>query len=72
MAAVAMNGFDRGILIFAKAPVEGRVKTRLIPALGEEEATRLYRGLLHRLVGRVVEERLAAVELWCAPDTGHD
>lgn len=34
------------IIIFAKAPVPGRVKTRLIPALGEEGAARLARAML--------------------------
>ena len=29
------------IVIFAKAPVPGKVKTRLIPALGEEGAAGL-------------------------------
>ena len=32
--------------IFARLPVPGKVKTRLIPALGEEGATRLYARLL--------------------------
>jgi len=34
------------ILLFAKAPVAGRVKTRLVPALGEEGAARLARRML--------------------------
>ena len=59
------------ILIFAKAPVEGRVKTRLIPALGRAGTTRLYRKLLHNLVNRLAAEALAPVELWCAPDANH-
>ena len=59
------------ILIFAKAPLEGQVKTRLIPALGAEGATGLYRRLLANLVNSLVEERLAAIELWCAPDAAH-
>ena len=38
------------ILIFAKAPQPGRVKTRLIPRLGADGACRLYAGLLERRV----------------------
>ena len=34
------------IVVFAKAPVPGRVKTRLIPALGAEGAAKLARGML--------------------------
>ena len=36
----------RPLLIFAKAPVPGKVKTRLIPALGAEGACSLYQRLL--------------------------
>jgi rSAM/selenodomain-associated transferase 1 len=55
------------IVIFAKAPVAGRVKTRLIPALGAEGAAALAREML----ARTVEEALAtglAVELCGDPD----
>ena len=34
------------ICVFAKQPVPGQVKTRLIPAIGAEEACRVYRELL--------------------------
>lgn len=50
------------IVVFAKAPVAGRVKTRLIPALGAEGAARLASEMLER----TIEESLAtglAVEL---------
>jgi len=55
------------ILIFAKAPVPGRVKTRLIPALGAEGAAALAREMLEA----TVEEALAtglAVELCGEPE----
>jgi hypothetical protein len=55
------------IVVFAKAPVPGRVKTRLIPALGAEGAARLAAEMLER----TVEEALAsglAVELCGEPD----
>jgi rSAM/selenodomain-associated transferase 1 len=55
------------IVIFAKAPVPGRVKTRLIPALGAEGAAALAREMLER----AVEEALATgldVELCGDPD----
>ncbi|HEX9965978.1 MAG TPA: TIGR04282 family arsenosugar biosynthesis glycosyltransferase, partial [Allosphingosinicella sp.] len=55
------------IVIFAKAPVPGRVKTRLIPALGAEGAARLALEMLER----TIEEALAtglAVELCGEPD----
>ncbi len=36
----------RMLLVFAKVPVPGRVKTRLIPELGPQGAARLYRAFL--------------------------
>lgn len=58
------------MLVFARAPVPGRCKTRLIPALGPAGAAALHR----RLVRRTLTTALASgfsVELWCAPDPGH-
>ncbi|HEX8571623.1 MAG TPA: TIGR04282 family arsenosugar biosynthesis glycosyltransferase [Allosphingosinicella sp.] len=55
------------IVIFAKQPVSGRVKTRLIPALGADGAAALAREMLEA----TVEEALAtglAVELCGDPD----
>jgi rSAM/selenodomain-associated transferase 1 len=59
------------ILIFAKAPIPGQVKTRLIPALGPGGAAELARDLLERLVRRLSGAGLAPVELWCSPDPVH-
>lgn len=60
----------RPLIIFAKAPVAGQVKTRLIPALGPEGACALYEKLLRHTLEQTVGwpgERL----LYCAPDTTH-
>ena len=66
-----MNFPNSRILIFAKAPEPGKVKTRLIPAIGSEQAASLYRKLLIETVERAESSRLAAIECWCAPDTRH-
>jgi len=63
---------DARILIFAKAPEPGRVKTRLIPALGPQGAADLQARLLADTVGRLVTAEVAAVELWCSPDPDCD
>jgi rSAM/selenodomain-associated transferase 1 len=55
------------ILIFAKAPEPGQVKTRLIPALGAQGAADLQARLLRDTVARLAATRLASIELWCAP-----
>ncbi len=56
------------LLIFARAPVPGRVKTRLIPALGPAGAARLHRALLERTLRAAGAQRLMKVELWTTPD----
>ncbi|MER2582515.1 MAG: glycosyltransferase, partial [Candidatus Competibacter sp.] len=59
---------DARLLIFAKAPIPGRVKTRLAGRLGTRGAARLYRQLLCRTLALARAARLCPVELWCAPD----
>jgi hypothetical protein len=55
------------IVIFAKAPVPGRVKTRLIPALGAEGAAKLAAEMLEHTVAEALASGLE-VELCGAPD----
>ena len=62
---------DCAVLIFAKVPRPGRVKTRLIPALGEAGATQLYSALLRREVEWISRETSCAIELWVTPDEHH-
>ncbi len=59
------------LLIFAKAPEPGAVKTRLIPRLGAQAAADLARHLLLQTVERHARARLCPIQLWCAPDTRH-
>jgi rSAM/selenodomain-associated transferase 1 len=59
------------LLIFAKTPTPGSVKTRLIPSLGETGATRLYVRLLKRLVHWIAHQTSLATELWVTPDQDH-
>ncbi len=55
------------MLVFAKAPEPGTVKTRLIPALGAEACARLYRSLVEHTLQTATEAALCPVQLWCAP-----
>ncbi len=59
------------VLVFAKAPVAGACKTRLIPALGADGAADLHRALLEDTLARLAPAGIAPIELWCAPDAGH-
>ncbi|MSQ52227.1 MAG: glycosyltransferase [Betaproteobacteria bacterium] len=58
-------------MVFARAPVPGQCKTRLIPALGAQGAAELHGKLVRRALAAVCEAMPAAVELWCAPDASH-
>ncbi|MBE0488093.1 MAG: TIGR04282 family arsenosugar biosynthesis glycosyltransferase [Halomonas sp.] len=65
---------DAGVslAILAKAPIPGKAKTRLIPALGPEGAARLHARLLHRTL-EVACHALppARITLWTALDHDH-
>jgi len=59
------------VAVFAKAPVPGQVKTRLVPLLGEESAAELHSTLVRRALATARAAALGPVALWCMPDTGH-
>jgi len=56
------------IIVFAKAPQPGSVKTRLIPLLGAEGAAALHVRLVKHVLTTVGKASLHGVELHCAPD----
>lgn len=58
------------LVIFAKAPVAGQVKTRLIPSLGAQGAADLHYRLLDHTLSWAAALDHATVELW-SPDTKH-
>lgn len=60
------------LLVFARAPVAGEAKTRLIPALGAEGAARLHGRLVRRALEVASAAGVGPVELWCAPDCDHE
>ena len=62
---------DARLLIFAKAPVPGQVKTRLIPTLSAAEAARLHARLVRHTLMTATAVKLCPVQLWCAPSTEH-
>jgi len=59
------------LVVFAKAPQPGRVKTRLVPLLGERGAARLHARMIESTVRVAREARFARIELHCAPDARH-
>ena len=61
---------DAVIVVFAKAPVPGEVKTRLIPALGALGAAQLHTALTDRVLQTALSSG-ADVVLAGAPDASH-
>ncbi len=59
------------IIIFAKAPLPGRVKTRLIPMLGDEGAAALAARMLVRTLEEALASEVGPVELCGDPDPDH-
>ncbi len=59
------------IAVFAKAPIPGLCKTRLIATLGAAGAARLHRRMALQTVRTALRARLGEVTLWCAPDATH-
>jgi rSAM/selenodomain-associated transferase 1 len=59
------------LVVFAKEPVPGQVKTRLAAAYGAERAAAIYRDLTAVTLAHARAARAAghvdAIELWCAP-----
>jgi uncharacterized protein len=59
------------LIVFARAPVAGQAKTRLIPALGAAGAAALAERLLELALGAAVAAGFDTVELCATPDAGH-
>ncbi len=71
---MAMTSINRSfpetlIIVFAREPVQGLVKTRLIPALGAEGATELYKRLLDFTISNVIDSHLSPVNLCITPES---
>lgn len=59
------------LIIFAKAPVAGQAKTRMIPALGAQGSAGLAQQLLLHAVQQAAQVPWDALELCVSPDTTH-
>ena len=59
------------ILVFAKAPVPGTVKTRLIPKISKQKAADLHAAMVTHSVALATQLSNHQTQLWCAPDTIH-
>ena len=60
------------VVVMARAPVPGRTKRRLIPAIGAERAAALHRAMIRRAVTSALASGVGPVELWCTPSPEHE
>ena len=63
-----MKKTDNLLMLFAKAPIPGFSKTRLIPALGKVGAADLQRQLILNTLGAITNPGEWDIQLWCAPE----
>ena len=68
---VSGNPENSRILVFAKAPQPGFVKTRLTPVLSPQQAAELQTYLIYRTLGMATKLADVPTELWCTPNTAH-
>ena len=61
------------ILVFAKTPDPGLVKTRLIPFIGKQKAAELHSAMVVQSVSiaALSQNQHRDLQLWCAPNTSH-
>ncbi len=57
------------IMVFARAPVPGKCKTRLIPALGKIGAAHMHASLVDQTLFQLQPLRDVNITLWCSPST---
>jgi rSAM/selenodomain-associated transferase 1 len=62
---------EASLLVFAKSPVVGQVKTRLIPDIGPEAAMSLYEELLTRTLNTANNSTIKDIQLWLSGDPNH-
>ena len=58
---------DAALIVFARAPVPGRVKTRLIPLLGEEGAARLHVQMVRKTLATARASGIENIYLYGSP-----
>lgn len=62
---------DARIIVFAKPPIPGKAKTRLIPVLGGQGASELHARLVRHTLTTATQADLCPVELYCADQQQH-
>ena len=69
MSSRGATGIEAALIVFARAPEPGRVKTRLAPLLGERGAATLHARLVERTLRTARAAGFVPVLLYCLPGT---
>ncbi len=67
-----MNALPVRVLVFAKAPTPGAVKTRLFPVLSAHESAALHAGMVVHTLQRLALSTEWETALYCSPDPKMD
>lgn len=59
------------LIVFAKPPIPGLAKTRLIPALGVVKSAELHQKLVLHTLDNVMRKSQWDTQLWCSEDIDH-
>jgi len=59
------------LIVFAKAPVPGEVKTRLAVSMGASAATKLHEAMILRTLSTAINSGVGLLELWVTPPKEH-
>lgn len=59
------------MMVFAKSPLPGKVKTRLAKSIGNKNATMIYKSMLYAYLKKLSLIPDVSIQLWCYPDTRH-
>ena len=62
---------DGVLIVFARNPIPGQTKTRLIRSLGDEGAAQLHISLIKHTLKMALRSQFCNVELWCTPSIDH-
>jgi rSAM/selenodomain-associated transferase 1 len=66
-----MNKPDCPVLVFAKAPIPGEVKTRLLSHMDGKAVAALHERLVFHSLKTSTEANVGPVDLWCSPSEDH-
>jgi uncharacterized protein len=62
---------EKTLLVFAKAPLPGFVKTRLLSVLSADACAALQEDLVRATLKAALNSSAKRIELWCEPDCEH-